>query len=284
MAPGGVATGIPASKSLVWRPGTGIMEADDLSSQSNPHSTIGTRQTEYHEALPSSQNVQSHLTSSFADDGNASRFSVCRVPMVEWGLDCEECRHLTVVGLHDTSPRSSYQWLRSWYSSGNPARRHCAIVVGLHQTGPRKQIQRESHCTIVFGFHETGPRKQIQRESHCTIVVGLQQTGPRKQIQRESHCTIVFGFHETGPRKQIQRESHCTIVVGLQQTGPRKQIQRESHCTIVVGFHETGPRKQIQRESGNQTQSTALEADALPLGQRGVRTTRTRRSLKSTMF
>ena len=29
----------------------------------------GTRQTQYHEALPPSANVQSHLTSSFADDG-----------------------------------------------------------------------------------------------------------------------------------------------------------------------------------------------------------------------
>ena len=26
--------------------------------------------------------------------------------MVEW-LDCENCRHLTVVGLHDTGPRFS---------------------------------------------------------------------------------------------------------------------------------------------------------------------------------
>ena len=55
------------------------MEADDVKwrqfSQSNRHSTIGTRQTEYHEALPSSANVQSHLTSSFADDGNASWYS-----------------------------------------------------------------------------------------------------------------------------------------------------------------------------------------------------------------
>ena len=56
-------------------------------------------------ALPSSANVQSHLTSSFADDGNASWYSVCRVPMVEWRLDCENCRHLTVVGLHDAGPR-----------------------------------------------------------------------------------------------------------------------------------------------------------------------------------
>ena len=75
-------------------------------SQSNRHSTIGTRQTEYHEALPSSANVQSHLTSSFEDDGNASWYWDCRVPMVEWRLDCENCRHLTFAGLHDTGPWS----------------------------------------------------------------------------------------------------------------------------------------------------------------------------------
>ena len=33
--------------------------------------------SEYHEALSSSVNVQSHLTSSFADDGNASWYLVC---------------------------------------------------------------------------------------------------------------------------------------------------------------------------------------------------------------
>ena len=42
-----------------------------------------TRQTEYHEVFPSSANVQSHLTSPFANDGTASWYSVCGVPMVE---------------------------------------------------------------------------------------------------------------------------------------------------------------------------------------------------------
>ena len=79
-------------------------------SQSNRHYTIGTRQTKYHEVLPSSANVQSHLTSSFADDGNASWYSVCRVPMVEWRLHCENCRHLTVVGLHFTGPSLLWQF------------------------------------------------------------------------------------------------------------------------------------------------------------------------------
>ena len=45
---------------------------------------------------------------TFTDDGNASWYSVCRGPMVEWRLDCENCRHLTVVGLHDTDPWSPF--------------------------------------------------------------------------------------------------------------------------------------------------------------------------------
>ena len=76
-------------------------------SQSNRHSTFGTRQTEYHEALPPSANDEVRCDCTFADDGNASWYSVCRMPMVEWRLDCEDCHHLTVVGLHDTGPWST---------------------------------------------------------------------------------------------------------------------------------------------------------------------------------
>ena len=64
------------------------------------HFTIGTPQTEYHEALPSLAAVQSHLTSSFANDGNPSWYLICWVPMVEWWVDYEDCHHLTIVGLH----------------------------------------------------------------------------------------------------------------------------------------------------------------------------------------
>ena len=73
------------------------------SSQSNRHSTIGARQTECHEALTSSANDEVRCDCTFTDDANASWYSVCRVPMV-WRLNCEDCRHLTVVGLHDTGP------------------------------------------------------------------------------------------------------------------------------------------------------------------------------------
>ena len=88
-------------------------------SQSNHHSTIGTRQTECHEALPSSANDEARCDCTFADDGNASWYSVCRVPMVEWRLDCGNCFHLTVVGLHDTAPGIRYfTELMAWCGFG----------------------------------------------------------------------------------------------------------------------------------------------------------------------
>ena len=90
------------------------------------------RQTEHHEALQSSANDEVRCDCTCADDGNASWYSVCRVPMVEWRLDCEDCRHLTVVGLHDTGLWGSITALSvgilpgrvipDWHSSGNHAR------------------------------------------------------------------------------------------------------------------------------------------------------------------
>ena len=77
-------------------------------SQSNRHFTISTRQTEYHEALPSSANDEVRCDCTFTNNGNALWHSVCWMLMVEWRLDCEDCRHLTVVGLHNTGPWSWY--------------------------------------------------------------------------------------------------------------------------------------------------------------------------------
>ena len=67
-----------------WRPMTVKWQQF---SQSNRHSTICTRQTEYHEALPSSANDEVRCDCTFADDGNASWYSICREPMVERRLD-----------------------------------------------------------------------------------------------------------------------------------------------------------------------------------------------------
>ena len=55
--------------------GAGIMEADDrqvMTVFTVCHSTIGTRQTEYHETLPSSANKEVRCDCTFTDDDNAS--------------------------------------------------------------------------------------------------------------------------------------------------------------------------------------------------------------------
>ena len=97
-------------------------------SQSNRHSTIGTRQNEYNEALPSSANVQSHLTSLFDDDGNASWYLVCRVrwwndgwtvkTVVTWRLSA------SMIPAPDVSSfcscliwRAEGVWVSSWFLS-----------------------------------------------------------------------------------------------------------------------------------------------------------------------
>ena len=80
--------------------------SDDSFHSTNRQCTISTRQIEYHEALPSSAHDEVRCDCTLADDGNASWYSICRVLMVQWRLDCEICRHLTVVGLHDTGPCS----------------------------------------------------------------------------------------------------------------------------------------------------------------------------------
>ena len=97
--------------------------------------------------------MQSHLTSSFADDGNASWYSVCRVPLVEWGLDCENCRHLTVVGLHDTGPWSS---TAAWKSP---------VVMVYRATGYRLPSPREWHYPSATIFHNKAfPHRFVLRQ------------------------------------------------------------------------------------------------------------------------
>ena len=153
-----------------WTAGASIMEADDRQkwpqfSQSNHHSTIGIWQNEYHKALPSPANAESHLTSSFANGGTASWYLVCRVPMVDWRLDCENCRHLTIVSLHDTGPWSS----RNNYLTGEIVWHRRRLLEGaLSSYGPWPWP-----ITLMAGFHITArvsnspPPPQKKNKSHA---------------------------------------------------------------------------------------------------------------------
>ena len=92
-------------------PGAGIMEAEDRQvttvftvqpSFHHRHSTKPSIIKRYHRRRTCSHTLLRRLPTMVTLDD--TRF--CRVPMVECRLDCENCRHLTVVGLHDTGPRS----------------------------------------------------------------------------------------------------------------------------------------------------------------------------------
>ena len=67
-----VETGVPRGSFPRGRCHGGRRPSSDDSFQSNRHSTIGTRQTEYHEALPSSANEEVRCDCTFVDDSNAS--------------------------------------------------------------------------------------------------------------------------------------------------------------------------------------------------------------------
>ena len=65
---------------ISWRPTTVKWRQ---SSQSNRHSIIGTRQTEYYEELPSLADDEVRYDCTFADDDNASWYLACWMQMVE---------------------------------------------------------------------------------------------------------------------------------------------------------------------------------------------------------
>ena len=156
-------------------------------SQPNHHSIICTGQTEYHEALPSSTNVQSHLTSSFADNGNTSWYLVCQVPMVEWWLDRENCHYLTVVSLQDTGPWSVCTILVHSQSSDN--------------TTPHKTMMTLKGTNLDFTLYSFVPQtdpntcSQRNRTTHETHVSQTQYWHWTHFNDRKQGYTVHTWFH-----------------------------------------------------------------------------------------
>ena len=110
--------------------------------------------------------MQSHLT-SFIDDGKASWYLVCRVPMVEWWLDCDNCCHLTVVGLHDTG-----SWTPTWLSLVSAFRSFTHVDSWLWWL----QSQAEAHQTYQQLQHFV--RQSLQNKA-------LQIMGPDDSHKKE---------------------------------------------------------------------------------------------------
>ena len=97
-----------AARHLAQGPGTSIMETNDrqvttvFTVQPSFHHRHSTNWLSWSVIIVGERALTPHLV--VCRRCNASWHSVCRVPMVEWRLDCENCRHLTVVDLHDTGP------------------------------------------------------------------------------------------------------------------------------------------------------------------------------------
>ena len=73
---------------------------------------------------------------------NASWYLVCWGPMVEWRLDCENCRHLTILGLHDSGPwrpniNSFGAKIPTWASCCGGKPLHCSGQQTISATGLR---------------------------------------------------------------------------------------------------------------------------------------------------
>ena len=141
----------------VWWPGAGIMEADDrqVTTVQPFHHRHSTNRVSWSVTIVGER--ASHLTSSFADDGNSSRYSVCRMPMVEWRLDCQNCRHLTVVGLHDTCPWTNTgvevlndtQLLWRWDCCQKSIRFFKALLLCVVWVGHRWGVCTDRRCLLL---------------------------------------------------------------------------------------------------------------------------------------
>ena len=103
--------------------------------------------------------MQTRLISSFADDGNASWYSVCRMPIVEWRLDCENCHHFRVVGLHDTG-----------LSTGTGHFLTENLWVQLSPTSCRSGVRQIAHTTPWSTKNKTKQNKQTHKK-HTTWTV-----------------------------------------------------------------------------------------------------------------
>ena len=86
--------------------------------------------------------------------------------MVERRLDCEDCRHLTVVGLHDTSPRSSHTsdskigaQVAALPGAGRNrvgSRTGWPSLGSLHQSTSTSVVQRDRSVLAQFASHMQG--------------------------------------------------------------------------------------------------------------------------------
>ena len=145
---------------------------------------------------------------SFADNGNASWYSVFRVPMVEWRLDCEDYRHLTVVGLHDTGP---WSWARPY-----------ALVQALQSTNLRVGLgNRKRAILLYFSRHRWS-------EQHCP---------KQKRRAPRFFFFFFFFFFPLLPSVTMCQHCSCCVVARLARPFSRPCVFLVLFCVFNVLFH-----------------------------------------------
>ena len=156
-------------QSSLFRLVTAFCHQANQSATSSTHNTLPPDQpvtvhyhqtnTSWHWPMPLGAWQNSHqglvswrpTTIKFTDNGNASWHLVCRVPMVEWQLDSEDCRHLMVVGLHDTDPRVPKCESMLWPDCGKQGWIPCLLLskgdaFPLCHWGGQKDKKAEQDC------------------------------------------------------------------------------------------------------------------------------------------
>ena len=185
-----------------WRPTTAKWRQF---SQSNRLSTIGIRQTEYHEALPSSANDEVRCDCTFADYGSASWYSVCRVPMVEWRLDCEDCsRPPRYRPLFTWNKRRGGQVVRcrsreQQTPGGGPvfsSLESCLCLSSLW--GPSRETSSQPALSVVLFYLSVAARKIVwsvpEIHSHVAGTLSNQQTTTVVLVPAAVRCTVLRVF------------------------------------------------------------------------------------------
>ena len=128
---------------------------------------------------------------------NASWYSVCWVPMVE----CENCRHLTVVGLHDTGPRSA-------------AREADALQLG-QRGGPKLESLFLPDLKAYTYFPGVGSKawKILPQILSLFSLSSHNPTGDEIKVRKSSHRTQRNKKGPAGivPEQPVSHRFACTI-------------------------------------------------------------------------
>ena len=188
---------------------------------------------------------------TFVDDGNVSWCSVCPVPIVEWWLDCENCRHLTVVGLHDTGLNLSVKRTcqPALFTETFWAIHHGVNISILSQ--PDTNAVQTTSCPLAHRFGFNSPHcytltcalstanstfwwscTRLERDTHLPTSQG-QLTLFLTTWVKEGHSPSCIHHHQKHHHHHHQCATHCHRWTRKESQG-RRQVYSSSSTTTTT--------------------------------------------------